>query len=134
MPGSNSETREKFCDGLGTNIVVQYSVGPILTFHSRITAREYVDRLGNQVHPVIQRLFPDNGAVFQGDNAPIHTAGTVHSWFQEHKYELQHLPWPAQLPNLNIIEPLWSVLETRLRNSFPPPTPLKEFEDVLHEE
>jgi hypothetical protein len=25
-------------------------------------------------------------------NAPIHTAGTVQSWFEEHDGELQHLP------------------------------------------
>jgi hypothetical protein len=29
------------------------------------------------------------------------------SWFEEHESELEHLPWPAQLPGLNIIEPLW---------------------------
>jgi hypothetical protein len=58
-------------DGLGSNIVVQYSVGPIITRHGRITARKYVDvdRLGNQVHPMIQTLFPNNDAVFQDDNA-----------------------------------------------------------------
>jgi hypothetical protein len=44
----------RFCDGLVSNIVVQCSVGPIITLHGRITAREYVDRLGNQVHPMIQ--------------------------------------------------------------------------------
>jgi hypothetical protein len=80
-PVSNSETRERFCDGLGSNIMVQYSVRPIITLHGRITAREYVDRLGNQVHPMIQTLFANNDAVFQDDNAPIHTAGTVQSWF-----------------------------------------------------
>jgi hypothetical protein len=42
----------------------------------QITAREYVDRLGNQVPPMIQ-TFPNNDAVFQHDNAPVHTAGTV---------------------------------------------------------
>jgi hypothetical protein len=35
---------------------------------------------------------------------------------------------------LNIIEPLWSVLETRVRNRFPLPTTLKQLEDVLQEE
>jgi hypothetical protein len=58
MPVSNSETRERFSHGFGSNIVVQYSVGPIITLHGRITAREYVDRLGNQAHPMIQTLFP----------------------------------------------------------------------------
>jgi hypothetical protein len=55
---------------------------------------------------MIQRLFPNNDAVFQDYSAPIHTAGIVQSW-------------------LNITEPLWSVLETRVRNRFPPPSNFK---------
>jgi hypothetical protein len=64
MPGSNSETRGRFGDGLCSNIVVQYFLGPITSLHGRITAREYVDRLGNQVNHMIQTLFPNNDAVF----------------------------------------------------------------------
>jgi hypothetical protein len=83
---------------------------------------------------MIQTLFPNNDAVFQDDDAPIHTARTVQSWFEEHEVELQHLPWPARLPDLNIIEPLWSLLETRVMNRLPLPTSLKQLEDVLQEE
>jgi hypothetical protein len=90
---------------LGSNIVVQYSVRPIITLYGRITAREYVDSLGNQVPPMIQTLFPNNDSVFQDGNAPNHTAGTVQSWFEEHEGELQRLPWAAKLLGLNIIEP-----------------------------
>jgi hypothetical protein len=37
-----------------------------------------MDRLGNQVHPMIQMLFPNNDAVFQDDDcAPIHIAVAV---------------------------------------------------------
>jgi hypothetical protein len=71
MPGSNSATWVRFCGGLGSNIV---AVGPIITLLGRITARDYVGRLGNQVHPMIQTLFPKNDVVFQDDNAPSHTA------------------------------------------------------------
>jgi hypothetical protein len=35
---------------------------------------------------------------------------------------------------LNITEPLWSVLETRAGNRFPPPASLKQHEDILQEE
>jgi hypothetical protein len=83
---------------------------------------------------MIQKLFPNNDAVFQDHSVHIHIAGTVQSWFEVHDGELQHLPWPAQLTDLNIIVPLWSVLETRMRNLFPPLTSLKQFENVLQEE
>jgi hypothetical protein len=92
MPGSNSETRGRFCDGLGSNIVIRHSVGPIVTFHGRFTAKEEVDKLGNRVQSLIETLFPNNNAFFQNGNAPIHTPGTVQSWFEEHESELQHLP------------------------------------------
>jgi hypothetical protein len=69
-----------------------YSVCPIITLHGLITARECVNSLGNQVHPMIQTLLPSNDAVSQDNNAPIYTAGTVQSWFEEHEGELQHLP------------------------------------------
>jgi hypothetical protein len=72
MAGSKSETQGEFCDGLSSNIVVQYSVGPIITL---ITAR---------VYPMIQ----NNNAFFQNDNVPIHTAATVESWFEEPEGEL----------------------------------------------
>jgi hypothetical protein len=47
------------------------SAGPIIIFHGRITARRYVDRLDNQVHPMIRPLFPNNDAVCQDDNVPF---------------------------------------------------------------
>jgi hypothetical protein len=50
-----------------------------------------MDGLGSQVHPVIQTLFLNND-VFQDDSGPIHAAGTVWSWFEEHEGELHHLP------------------------------------------
>jgi hypothetical protein len=66
--------------------------------------------------------------------APIHTARTVQSWFEEHEGELQHLHWRAQSPDMNIIEPLQSVLETRVRNRFRPPTSIKQLENDLQDE
>jgi hypothetical protein len=44
---------------------------------------------------MIQTLFLNNNALSQDDNVPIHAGGTVHSWFEEHEGELQHLPGPA---------------------------------------
>jgi hypothetical protein len=92
-----------------------------------------MERLDNQVNPMIQTLFPNNVGLFQDNNSLIHTCGTVQSWFEEHEGEL-NLPWLAQSTDLNIIEPLCSVLETTAMNRFPPPTNLMQFEDVIQEE
>jgi len=79
-----------------------------------------VDILGSEVHPLVQVLFPNNDAIFQVDDLPIHMARSVQSWFEEHEDALQHLLWLSQSPNLNIIEPLWSVVEGRVRSRFLP--------------
>jgi hypothetical protein len=112
MPGPNNGRQGRFYDGLVNNILVNYSVGRVVALHIRITAIKYVGRLCNQVHSMIQTLFPNNNAVFRKDNAHIYTAGTVQSWIEEHDGKLQHLPWITQSPDLNNTEPLWSVSET----------------------
>jgi len=67
-----------------------------------------MDMLCNWVHPKVHLLFRNNDTIFQDYNWPIQTARSVQAWFQEHEDALQHLPWLAQLPELNIIKPLWS--------------------------
>jgi hypothetical protein len=75
MPGSNSETWKRFWAA-----VLWYSIllVPLLPFMAELLQGcTYVDRVGNKLDPIIHMLFPNNDAVFQDDNAPIHTAGTV---------------------------------------------------------
>jgi hypothetical protein len=82
---------------------------------------------------LIVQMFHNSDAVFQDDSLPIRMARSVQSWVEEHKDALHHLPWPSWSPDLSIIKPLWSVLESRVRSRYPPPS-LKQLEDVLHEE
>jgi hypothetical protein len=64
---------------------------------------------------ILLKMFP-NDAVFQNDNMPIHTPRNIQSWVEEHEDTLKHL-CPAHLPDFNIVEPLWSVLESRVRST-----------------
>jgi len=73
-------------------------------------------------------MFCKNDAIFQDNSSPIHTAKSVHSLFEEHEDALHHLLWLAQSPNLNIIKPLWSAVQSRVRNIFPPSS-LKQLEE-----
>jgi hypothetical protein len=41
-----------------------YSAGPVITLNDQITASDYVDILGNQVHPMIQMMLPNNDVIF----------------------------------------------------------------------
>ena len=79
-----------------------YSGGSIITVNDRITAGGCIDILGNQMHPMVQILFPNYGAVFQDDSSPMHTARSVQFWFEEHEDILHHLRWLAQSADLNI--------------------------------
>ncbi|GFV56050.1 DDE_3 domain-containing protein [Trichonephila clavipes] len=83
---------------------------------------------------MMHTLFPSGDGIFEDDNAVIHGERLVQSWFEEHEDEVKHLPWSAQSPDLNIIEPLWSILERSIRNRYPLSVSLPELLQYLQEE
>ncbi|GFV71484.1 DDE_3 domain-containing protein [Trichonephila clavipes] len=92
------------------------SAGLIITLKRRITGEKYRENTTGQVHPIMQTLFSARDGFLKDDNALIHGRGLVQSAFDELEVKVKHLPWPVQSTNLNIIEPIWSVLQRSLQN------------------
>ena len=96
-------------------VVSRYSAGPIIPRNGPITASGYVDIFGNRCILQSRCCFLPMMQFFKMTICP-YTARSIQSWFEEHEDALQHLPWPTQSPDLNIVEPLEDVLHEHYYN------------------
>ncbi len=67
--------------------------------------------------PSADKLYGDANFIFQQDLAPAHTAKCTKSWFNDHGVTV--LDWPANSPDLNPIENLWSIVKRKMRDTRP---------------
>lgn len=93
-----------------------YGTGPIVRMIGKVNATDYKELLENVVEPYFFDHLPI-GAIFQQDNAPIHTAKSVKSWMQDHMPCV--LDWPPQSPDLNPIENLWPIVARKAAEKQP---------------
>ncbi|GFU65294.1 transposable element Tcb2 transposase [Trichonephila clavipes] len=90
--------RRPDCDNRSTLIVIT----------GTLTGQRYVDNiLRSHVGPFLNGL---PGAIFQQDNARLHTARIA----QDTLRHFQTLPWPARTPDLSPVEHVWDQLKRQM--------------------
>ncbi len=92
-------------------------VGPLCFLKSTVNAAIYQEILEHFMLPSADKLYGDADFIFQQDLAPAYTAKGTKSWFNDH--DVTVLDWPANSPDLNLIENLWGIVKRKMRDTRP---------------
>lgn len=96
-----------------------HGVGPIFWIKGNMDQHIYRDILQNTMLPHADENMPLNW-IFMQDNDPKHTSKLVQNWLQSNR--IQILDWPAQSPDLNPIENLWTDIKKEVFKKKPKKT------------
>ena len=88
-------------------------VGHLCFLKTTVNASVYQEVLEHFMLPSSDQLFGEQDFTFQHDLAPAHSAKSTKKWFEDHGITV--LSWPANSPDLNVIENLWGIMKRKLQ-------------------
>lgn len=100
----------------------------LVFINGNLTGQRYTDEV---LQPVVVPCLRQNNAILQDDNARPHRAAHIQLYLQQRN--IQHIDWPARLPDLSPIEHVWDILGQGVRNRDPQPKTLQLLEAALRE-
>ena len=107
----------------------QQGLSKLVVVDGTLNAENYKKLLEQNLLPELQKI--NDQMVFMQDNAPCHKARTVLQFFNDHG--ITTMDWPAQSPDLNPIENLWSIIKQRRAKKFGMPTTKIELIEQIFE-
>ena len=90
-------------------------VRTLTAVEGNVNSAKYIDILYKNLWPVVVWYFEGKEYLFMDDNAPVHRAHTVDNY--KHQNEVTSMEWPAQSPDLNIVENIWLYMKRELQKS-----------------
>ena len=102
--------------------------------NEKINSNTYIRILSSHLYPFQHTVCELTGrdAIFQQDNAPIHTAKITKNWLKKNKIMI--IDWPANSPDLNPIENIWKQLKDNIQSRKAFPRTVSELKVALSEE
>ncbi|CAF4713909.1 unnamed protein product [Rotaria sp. Silwood2] len=91
-----------------------HGLGPLVIYDGPLNSVKYIDILEHHLSAALQK-FPSQQSqkiLYQQDNARPHVSAQTQEYLKEQRVKL--IPWPANSPDLNIIENIWSILDQKL--------------------